>query len=515
MRTAATRGEPVGDEPAAPSMGQRAARATLISIVGQGATLTVRLGSNVILTRLLFPEAFGILAVVNVVLIGLEMISDVGIHTSIIQHRREDRAFLNTAFTFQVLRGLLLFVLGVAAAPVAAWAYDEPLLWQLIPFAATTVVLSGFIPTKYTLLQRHMRLGRVLAINLSSQIVSVAVMITWAATYRNVWALASAAVVYQACRLLLGHLAVSGPRDTFQVERDAASSIFTFGKWIFLSTLVSFVAHRFDVLLGLGQFEGLEVLGVYSIAGNLAQMPNMLTGPVIGSVLLPALSESFRQNPKTLQQNFAKAAALLHPAVTFIMVSLSLLAPVFFDLLYDDRYAAATWLAQLSLIPVWFLIFQDAWVRALMAVGDTRAMAFSSVLRVVVTPFACLLGHQFFGIPGFIAGLAVGSCAGHLLLLYYLAKYELATHRLDLAFGLLTLSLGAAAAFAPRLIAASLTPEWSEALSFAVSLDALDKSKVIDLGPEAIVALLISPLFLGPLGGWLLWAWKNRGRAPR
>jgi hypothetical protein len=81
---------------------------------------------NLILTRLLFPEAFGLMALVQVFLSGLQMFSDIGIQTSVIRSKRgEDPAFLDTAWTVQVLRGGLLWLgcLGIAG-PAAAF-YEE------------------------------------------------------------------------------------------------------------------------------------------------------------------------------------------------------------------------------------------------------------------------------------------------------------------------------------------------------------------------------------------------------
>jgi hypothetical protein len=63
---------------------------------------------DLILTRLLFPEAFGLMALVQVFMGGLQMFSDLGVNMSIIQSKRgEDPDFLNTAWTFQILRGLI------------------------------------------------------------------------------------------------------------------------------------------------------------------------------------------------------------------------------------------------------------------------------------------------------------------------------------------------------------------------------------------------------------------------
>ncbi|MAO27784.1 MAG: polysaccharide biosynthesis protein, partial [Roseovarius sp.] len=80
-------------------------------LIGYGGSQAIRLASNLILTRLLFPEAFGLMALVSVVTVGLMMFSDVGVGPSIAQSKRgDDPAFLDTAFSIQILRGALLWL---------------------------------------------------------------------------------------------------------------------------------------------------------------------------------------------------------------------------------------------------------------------------------------------------------------------------------------------------------------------------------------------------------------------
>ena len=88
------------------SIRSRALRGTLWVLVGNGASQGLRLASNLILSRLLFPEAFGLMAIVNLVTLGLQMISNVGIRPAIIRHAEGDRRdFLDTAWTIHTHKG--------------------------------------------------------------------------------------------------------------------------------------------------------------------------------------------------------------------------------------------------------------------------------------------------------------------------------------------------------------------------------------------------------------------------
>jgi O-antigen/teichoic acid export membrane protein len=68
------------------------------TIVGYGGSLVLRFASSLILTRLLFPELFGLMGIVNIFIIGLQLFSDVGIGLNIVQNKRGDEPeFYNTA----------------------------------------------------------------------------------------------------------------------------------------------------------------------------------------------------------------------------------------------------------------------------------------------------------------------------------------------------------------------------------------------------------------------------------
>ena len=68
------------------SLKKLAIRGTIWTIVGYGASQILRFGSNLILTRLLFPKLFGLMALLNTFIIGLHLFSDIGIGTIIIQN---------------------------------------------------------------------------------------------------------------------------------------------------------------------------------------------------------------------------------------------------------------------------------------------------------------------------------------------------------------------------------------------------------------------------------------------
>ena len=124
-----------------------ALRGSAAEFAGYAASQALRLGGNLVLSRLLFPEAFGLSSLVSVFLVGLQLLSDVGLEPSVVQNERGDeRRFLDTVWTIQAVRGALLALLAVLLARPAAWLYGEPQLAPLLPMVGSVTPLSQRLP---------------------------------------------------------------------------------------------------------------------------------------------------------------------------------------------------------------------------------------------------------------------------------------------------------------------------------------------------------------------------------
>jgi len=149
-------------------------------MAGYGGIQLIRLLRSLILTRLLFPEAFGVMALVWTLMFALEMFSDLGLPAFVIRDKRgDDPAFLNTVWTLQAIRGVALWVACVLIAHPMALFYQEPMLSKLVPIAGLSAVLSGLNSTALYTLRRRMEFRRLTALELANEIVSFLAVVLW------------------------------------------------------------------------------------------------------------------------------------------------------------------------------------------------------------------------------------------------------------------------------------------------------------------------------------------------
>ncbi len=262
------------------------------TIAGHGGGMAVRMARSLIMTRLLFPEAYGVMSLVWAVLYGLHMFSDVGLAAAIIRDKRgDDPRFLNTAWTLSVIRGALLSVLACLIAYPMSLYYHEPQLSRLLPVAGVTAIIAGFQSTAIFTCRRHMDLRRLTLLELANEIVMFIVLVTWAYLSPTVWALVGGAVAAQMFLTLATHFYLPGARNHFQWERSSLRTLIGFGKWIFLSSAVYFLSTQGDRML-LGRYLDMAHLGVYGIAILLTDAVQSLVLKINSGVLFAAFGKS-------------------------------------------------------------------------------------------------------------------------------------------------------------------------------------------------------------------------------
>lgn len=416
-----------------PELARRVARSSLFTVGGYGAQNVLRLGSNVLLAQLLVPEVFGEMVLVGLLLLGIGMFSDVGIGPCLVQSKRgREASFVHTAFTVQALRGLVIAALGWSIAPAFAGWYGEPSLVWPIRVACATAVLQGLNSTRWFTVTRDLALGRKTGVELAAQLASIGVCVTWAYFDRSVWALVAGSVTQSAMIALGSHLALPGARDGLRLERAALTELFGFGRWIFVSTCVTFLALQSDRLI-LGKLvDSLGLLGVYGMAATVATIPTVLAGHLSGNVQFPLLAAHDRRDPSALSAAFLRQRETLLVALGAALLAVFWFAPLFFKTLYPPEFADAGWIAQWICVAGWFGLLKQTSDRVLLVRGATRALAGVNFVAFLARGLGGIAGFWLAGMHGFLAGLVIGSALEQLVVQHVVGLLDLDVRRQDL-----------------------------------------------------------------------------------
>lgn len=397
-----------------PSLMKRVIRGSIWTLGGHVTGQVIRLGSNLIVSRLLFPEAFGLMALVYTFLSGLAMLSDFGVFPNIIQSKRgDDPVFLNTAWTLNIMRGFGLWLGACAIAFPVSQFYKEPLLMWLIPVVGITSFIDGFNSTKWPTSNRRLDLKRLTVMDLGTQIAGIIVMLAGAALAKAlhapkdmaIWALAIGSVVSCITRMVLTHVYLHGENNRFQWDKESLVELSNFGRWVFLSTLLTFFATNSTNLL-IPRFLGVAFLGVFSFAQNLSRLSTDLVNLIGTRVLFPSYSELVRDRPERLYPVLKKSRLVLHGVTVAVCLGFVLFGKPLISIMYDARYADAGWILQILAISTLFTTPGSTYTNVLLAQGQTFILMTLMGIQTVIQFATMFIGYHFGGQYGLIVGIA-------------------------------------------------------------------------------------------------------------
>ena len=413
----------------------RAARGSAVSGLGYIGGQGLRLASNLILTRLLFPEAFGLMALVTMVVVGVAMMTDLGLVPSIMQSKRgDDPKFLETAWSVKlIMHGFYFVTLCLLAAPMARF-YDEPQLAQLIPAVAVAVLIGGLVAPNLEHAARHIRPGPGVIADMGSQSVALTYTAIHAWLTGSVWALPMGQIVGSVARVVITRVILPGPAIRPQWDRAALRELFGFGKWIMLGSLSGFLLGQGDKAI-LGKYLTMEMLGIYNIGFFLAAFPQALARHICGATMIPIYRES---PPHASAQNFAtvrRMRFILSGTVLEMIAVMGLGGPLLVSFLYDARYAEAGQIVSLIACTQIAHMIGMTYPSAALAAGDSRTPSLLTMLYALVQIIAFVVGVELGGLHGAILTLAVVGWVMHGSNIYLARRHRVWDRLHDMIIG--------------------------------------------------------------------------------
>lgn len=292
-------------------------------------------------------------SLITVLMIGLQMFSDPGIAPLVIRSPRgNERSFLDTIWTVQLVRGAIIWLVALAAAVPFSSFYEAPELTQLIPVAALIAIIDTFAPTKQYTAQRNMEFGRLTMIDLVAQVFGLAVQVGLALVWPTVWSLVIGSLANAvACTLLLW-VVLDGPRNRLCWEKQTRAERVGFGRWLFVSTVLTFASLSLDQLF-FGRVLSLQQLGVYGNGKVVASQPAEAMSRIGSSVVYPFYSTVVNSG-QPLAPAFKRAR---WPLLVVSGAGLALLTAIgqpLIEFMYDDRDRAAGPVVQILALGGWF-----------------------------------------------------------------------------------------------------------------------------------------------------------------
>jgi PST family polysaccharide transporter len=388
---------------------RQAAKGAIVACVFQGANFVLRLGSMLILARLLAPEDFGLVAMVTAITGLLGTIKEVGLLDATVQSANINQDRLSALFWVNGLVGGGLSILcGVGAYAVASF-YGEPRLFWIMIAVGSTFVFSGLSVQHRALLWRNLRIQLLGAIDLAALGTGIAVSIAMALAGFGYWALVASAVIWPAGSAI-GFWLASGWIPGRPRRGTGAWRMITYGSAVTLYGIVVYITYNAEKVL-LGRFWGAETLGLYGRAYTLINLPTDNLLLAIGSVAFPALAR-VQDDPLKFRRYFLNIYSSFLALVVPILVIFAVFAEDVVRVFLGSQWTRAAVLLQLLAPSILVITLTKPLSWLLMASGRVQRN-----LKIALVTGSVALAAYLVGVSRAADGVATSFSAAMVLLL--------------------------------------------------------------------------------------------------
>ncbi len=431
-------------------------------IVGQLIAWT----ATFLVIRLLSPADYGLVAMTGVVLTFLDLFKGWGFASALVREERTDSRRIGQAFAMLIVLNAALAAIQVAAAPLAARYFQQPMVADLLRVQALFYLANPFTALGHALLARRLEFKAQSRIDLAASVVSAATACACALAGAGIWTLVAAPAALWYTRAAGYILAARLWRVRPRFALNGAGAMIRYGAAMIGVQLCWFVQSQADVFIG-GRALDPHRLGIYTTALFLTQILAAKFVPPLNEVAFAAYSR-IQARPDMVQTAFLKSARLI------LLVAL----PFYFGLAATAEPLALAvlgpkWAETARIIPILALAMPMMTLQILCgptitALGKARLALRNGIAGALIMPAAFMVGIHWGSV-----GLAWAWLAGMAALL-----------AATLAVSLPAIGVGF------RALAGAIAPPLGAALAMAAGVVALDLV-LPPLGPGARLALLV------------------------
>jgi len=401
------------------SLGKRALIATAWASLSNYVGFVGGFILSILLARVLSPHEFGQMALANVFLDFLYILTAWSFQVAIIQHRGDLNEILPTSFALTFLVGGGVALLAILSAPLLGQFYD-PVVIQIFVLLAVTGVLNLFAFVFRGVLEKELEYKKIAAVELAIMLLPPTLSLGLAVQGWGVWSLAAGQVFFAVLQLV-GMAYLSGVRFRVGWHRQMARHLMHFGASMLGSRALDVVFTRFDNFV-VGSSRGTIDLGLYNRAYTSSELGARFLAPAIISVALPVYAK-VQTSRAHMTQAYETVMFFLIRVLAPLFLILTLFPTQVVVLLYGEQWRpAAPALGLLGLYAVLKPMY-DSLRQLLYANGVPQEVLKVQFTQSFVFVTTLLLLVYWFGIIGAALSIEINALLGVVFLLGRAARY--------------------------------------------------------------------------------------------
>ncbi len=380
----------------------------LFTALSKYANLLVSLLVTAILSRLLLPEQFGVVAIATVVVSFLSIFADVGFTSTIIQFKNLEQQDLSKLFSISFYLAVVLSSFVFFGSGLLANYYDDVLLKPICQLLAIHLFFNTLSVVPNAIFYREKLFKQIAIRSTIAQVLGGILAVGWALNYGNVFALVINPILSSFLIFIISYRRFP-LRFQFIFSLKSIAHTFRYSLYQFLFNIINFFSRNIDTL-AIGKHLGAIPLGYYDKAYRLMSLPLQNITQVITPVLHPLLSAHSDEEGYLMKVN--ESISRLLAIIGFPMsIWLFFVSDELVFLFFGSQWGAAVPAFQYLSLSVGIQLLLSSSGSFFQAGGDTRNLFVCGVFSSIFNVTGILIGTFYFeSIEAVAIGLLITFC---------------------------------------------------------------------------------------------------------
>jgi len=353
--------------------------------------------STIVVIRLLSPSDYGLMAMATSFLSFLAFMSELGIGASIIQAKEITEEEIRHIFGLVIVSSVFFMIVGHFGAPLIALFYNEPRIVPIMRVMNLTFFLMALYIVPQSIFIRQMNFKVKSQIDIAANVCGAILTVGFALNGTGVWTLVVGPIFGHLFRAV-GFNVVSGSRLKPLFSYQRTKPFMSFGLTITGDRLAHYLYAQADTII-VGKFLGNSLLGIYSVALNLASLPMEKVLPIITQVSFASYSR-IQTETERIGKNIFRTIQALSLVGFPLFFGMASVAPIGIRFILGEKWEAIVVPFQLLCLMMPLKALGPVLPPAVFAIGKPKV----NLVNMIITAF--IMGVAFLiGVKGGILGV--------------------------------------------------------------------------------------------------------------
>ena len=350
--------------------------------------------SGIILTRLLVPEDFGLIAIAMAIITFFQSITQTGFAAALIQKQKNPDNYLNSAWTVELVKYFILFLSVILIAPYLAIFFKESRATSILRVISFSFLFFGFRNIGVIYFRKNLDFKKQFVLDIIPLAANVIIVIPLVLILRNVWALVWTNLANSAIVCIISYI-LHPYRPRLEFNLGKAKELFKFGKWILGGNIIVMIQQQ-GITMFIGRFLGIPLLGYYNRGIAFSSSIFNQIVDILWKVGFPAYSQ-LQNDLNRFKNVYLKTSQLMCFIGMPLVGGIIVLGKYFIILFLTEKWLPVAPLIQILSMQSMFIFINTPSLIVFNAVGkpsiETKTTLFGAIIIVVlVYPFSYLWG---------------------------------------------------------------------------------------------------------------------------